>query len=379
MKSGSARPRLWSAALILWMVPSGCRVGGPEGEADGGADGAGDEGAGACSGCHGGAENAAPPAGLTGETETTQRAVGAHQAHLMEHEDDWHAPVPCAECHRVPEDVEAEGHIGMAPAELTWGPRAMRREATPSFDGVRCTNVYCHGAVLLPGGSNTAPQWSVVDGTQAACGTCHGLPPDPPHPQNPQCETCHPQRYAQPTVYHINGEVEVAGFDCSGCHGSEGNPAPPPDTSGNSETTAVGVGAHQSHLARGADWHADVACAECHVVPPAVTDEGHVDTALPAELTWGELATSGGAAPDFDGESCEGVYCHGATLSGGSLTAPSWTTVDGTQAVCGTCHGLPPAEGHPPSGNCSFCHPSVVDDGRSIIAPALHINGRVDF
>ncbi|MBI5490284.1 MAG: CxxxxCH/CxxCH domain-containing protein [Deltaproteobacteria bacterium] len=367
---------MWFSTLFLWTLVTGCRIGGPE-AADGGGDGSGDVIGAECSSCHGGERNAAPPVGVGGEVDTTSRAVGAHQSHLAA--SDWHVQVACDACHVVPATIEAEGHIGQPPADLTWGSLATRRDAAPSFDGTRCANVYCHGAGLLPGGSNTSPAWAVVDGTQAACGTCHGLPPDPPHPASENCIACHPLRFDNPTRYHVDGEVEVTGTSCNGCHGSEANPAPPVDTSGNSGTAAVGVGAHQSHLATGSSWHADVACSECHVVPGTIDAPGHLDTLLPAELTFGPRATAGGAAPDFNGTSCTGVYCHGATLSGGSLTAPAWTTVDGTQAECGTCHGLPPTEGHPVASHCSYCHPSVVDDALTIVNPALHVNGRTDY
>lgn len=73
--------------------------------------------------------------------------------------------------------------------------------------------------------------------------------------------------------------------DCSVCHGSQANAAPPVDVSGNSATTETGVGAHQSHLGP-SSWRAEISCSECHVVPADVGDPGHADTALPAELTW---------------------------------------------------------------------------------------------
>ena len=380
MMATRAGARLLFSTLFLWTLAGGCRIGGPEGEADGGmdADAAGD-GAGVCNGCHGGEGNAAPPQGVGGEEATSSRAVGAHQAHLSDA--DWHVRVPCEACHAVPATVEAAGHIGMGPAELTWGELAMERSVSPSFDGVRCSNVYCHGGGLLPGGSNTTPVWTTVDGTQASCGTCHGLPPDPPHPAvDPgSCESCHPQRFADPTAFHVNGEVEVVDVVCSGCHGSDANAAPPADTSGNTETTVAGVGAHQAHLATGSTWHPDIACVECHVVPSSIGAAGHADSELPAELTWGPTAVADGSTPSYDGTGCAGVYCHGATLSGGSVAAPAWTTVDGTQAECGACHGLPPTEGHPDADTCSFCHPSVVDATRAIVNPALHINGATDF
>jgi predicted CxxxxCH...CXXCH cytochrome family protein len=168
-------------------------------------------------------------------------------------------------------------------------------------------------------------------------------------------------------------------FSCTDCHGSGVSPAPPPDTSGNSATTNRGVGAHEKHLV-GPIWSRKVACTDCHVVPAAVSAPGHNDTPLPAEVTWGALAQTDGAAPSWDGTSCSGVYCHGATLyGGGSNTAPVWTTVDESQAACGTCHGLPPNAPHPATAACEACHSSVAAAGPVIINPDLHINGVTDF
>ncbi|MCA9665011.1 MAG: CxxxxCH/CxxCH domain-containing protein [Myxococcales bacterium] len=164
---------------------------------------------------------------------------------------------------------------------------------------------------------------------------------------------------------------------CSRCHGGVANAAPPLSLSGLTATTERGVGAHQSHL-RTSTWHAQILCSDCHVVPKNVTDPGHIDSALPAELTFSARAKSDGAQPTWDGLTCAGAYCHGATLSGGTYNVPIWTLVDGSQVVCGTCHGLPPTKNHPNNTNCSMCHGAVVDANRKIINPALHIDGKVD-
>ncbi|MFZ5446872.1 MAG: CxxxxCH/CxxCH domain c-type cytochrome [Myxococcota bacterium] len=171
--------------------------------------------------------------------------------------------------------------------------------------------------------------------------------------------------------------ADAANPGCLGCHGSAKNLAPPLSVGGKSATSERGVGAHQSHLGS-STWHAELTCNDCHVVPAKVVDPGHIDTALPAELAFSALATTGGAKPAWDGTTCAGAYCHGATLSGGSQTTPSWTKVDGTQAACGTCHGLPPAAPHPQNSACSGCHGAVVDAAKKIIAPALHVNGKVE-
>ncbi|MBW2262159.1 MAG: CxxxxCH/CxxCH domain-containing protein [Deltaproteobacteria bacterium] len=174
----------------------------------------------------------------------------------------------------------------------------------------------------------------------------------------------------------MEGCVET---NCQRCHGGGGSPAPPFDVAGRSSTDEIGVGAHRAHLGT-SDWHAEIGCAECHVVPTCLDDEGHIDTAAPAELTWGGLATADEASPSFSrgDATCSGAYCHGATLASGTLTTPVWTVVDGTQAACGTCHGLPPGAPHTDSGDCGMCHGSVIDSSLSWVDPGLHINGRVD-
>ena len=349
---------------------------------DAGAEDAGPAAAVTCHDCHGDVDSPAPPIGLRGTTSTAERGVGAHRSHLGTSA--WHREVACTDCHIVPTAMRDVGHIDTPrPAELTWSALATADSATPAFDGVRCAGAYCHGATLLPGGSNTTPNWTTVDGTQADCGTCHGLPPGGSHPTSGLCSTCHPTMNAAGEITdparHIDGVVDVVALNCTSCHGDLATgPAPPRDSSGGTATSRRGVGAHASHL-RTSTWRHEIGCTECHDVPAAVTDVGHIDSALPAELTWGALATADTASPGFDGARCSGAYCHGATLQpGGTNTTPNWTTVDGSQSACGTCHGLPPGGTHPSSGNCSTCHPTMNAAG-DIIDPARHIDGVVDI
>ena len=309
-----------------------------------------------------------------GATATTARGVGAHQSHLTA-SSTWHRDVACSDCHTVPTHVEDPGHIDPSPAEVPFGDLAHAKGVTPSFDGTSCVT-YCHGASM--GGGQ--PLWTSTGTGQAACGTCHGLPPPPPHPPGTSCATCHPNAgpgntFVEPQR-HIDGTVDVV-TACDSCHGSAGNPAPPTSTTGATSTTDRGVGAHRSHLGP-KTWHAEVTCDECHIVPVTTSDPGHVGP-LPAETTFGSLAQSGGAKPKWNGATCTNVYCHGATLDGGagSNTAPTWTAVDGTQAACGTCHGLPPGGTHPQNSQCSVCHGAVIAADGGIINPSLHIDGLV--
>jgi predicted CxxxxCH...CXXCH cytochrome family protein len=339
-----------------------------------------------CNSCHGDDDSPAPPGALDRDDETTDRGVGAHRSHLRTGSS-WHADITCDECHVVPESLLVPGHIDTdLPAELTWGARSTVSGASPSFDGTTCAGAYCHGATLADGGGTvTAPAWTRVDGTQAACGSCHGLPPGGGHPSSTACEMCHggvigPRFTFVAPERHIDGTVDVMVGGCDSCHGGGGETAPPADTSGNTATTARGVGAHRSHLAD-STWHRPLACADCHRVPATLMAAGHIDTALPAELSWSALAAASGASPSFDGTTCEGTYCHGTTLAGagGSLTAPVWTRVDGTQAACGTCHGSPPPLPHPQSPRCDTCHGVVMSSPTTFSAPARHVDGVVDL
>ena len=282
-------------------------------------------------------------------------------------------------------DTTAAGHIDTAlPAELTWGPLAAADGAAPTFDGTGCSSTYCHGETLLPGGLLTEPSWTTVDGTQDACGTCHGIPPGGSHPADTNCQNCHGDvigaglRFVDRTL-HINGVVDVTFGSCESCHGGGGSAAPPQDTTGGTSPTLRGVGAHRQHLGS-SGWHAPIGCTECHLVPATYDATGHADSSLPAELMWGPLATAAGAAPGFDGTRCGGTYCHGDTMApgGGTITDPLWTTVDGTQDACGTCHGLPPGGTHTTDTRCENCHGAVIGPGGVWVAPSLHVDGTVE-
>lgn len=203
----------------------------------------------------------------------------------------------------MPATWDAEGHIlrgGVAntlPAQVTFGARAgltidpADRAGPPEFAGGRCSNVYCHGAVLhAAGGTATQPRWddAAAAATPGACDRCHGDPP-PSHAQD-HCATCHPA--AAP---HIDGIVQVAGSaGCSSCHGDATSPAPPRDLSGNVFTTAIGVGAHRAHLDVPSQLRGPIPCDTCHRVPVSVDDPGHIDSPPPSSSPWSSRARPGG-------------------------------------------------------------------------------------
>lgn len=168
--------------------------------------------------------------------------------------------------------------------------------------------------------------------------------------------------------------------DCSTCHGSNVNAAPPKAVNGASSTTDIGVGAHQAHLIAG-KVAGPVACNECHQVPTDLLT--HPDPlGRPAAVIFGTRASLHGATPVWDraSASCTDTYCHGAMLSGAAdRPAPIWTQVDGEQLGCRSCHGYPPAGNHPNSEDCSACHGDVVNPDGSIKDLTLHIDGNVEF
>ena len=79
---------------------------------------------------------------------------------------------------------------------------------------------------------------------------------------------------------------------------------------------------------------------------------------------WYASTTAGGTLSSaFDGSTCNDIYCHGPTLTvgAGPNTTPTWTTVDGTEAACGSCHAVPPPFPHPTvaATECGDCHPFI--------------------
>ncbi len=384
VRSGGAHPAGANCAMCHETVAADGSIARPDLHIDGKVQARGGT---ACNSCHGNAANAAPPVDLAGRSDTTLRTVGAHQAHLK---GTTLAPaLTCADCHLVPSELESPGHLD-GTTQVVFGAWGRLDGATPTWDVATetCAGSYCHGATL-DGGSVTAPKWTKVDGTQDACGTCHGMAPATlrsggAHPAGANCANCHDTvgadgRIAKP-AQHIDGVVQVtAGGTCNSCHGSTDNPAPPVDTLGRNDTALRSVGAHQAHLLALQCIGQPVVCTSCHVVPAAVDDAGHLDGTV--QVVFGGLSVAGGAQPTWDGGTvtCANTYCHGATLDGGSRTAPLWTTVDGSQVACGSCHGLPPGGTHPANvPACGTCHEATATvDGGLRPGNATHIDGVV--
>ncbi len=202
----------------------------------------GPDGPAACNTCHGNFSDPshfAPPRDLNGDSTTTVMGVGAHTNHL--YNNSLSNNVVCQSCHNVPQSVFAAGHLDSGlPAEVTLQDLAIKNVASnASFnysDGT-CSNTYCHGNFefykdsaaaqdkfvftdVKMTGNNQTVKWTQVDGTQAACGTCHDLPPKGHigYQQFPisSCVTCHAGVVDESgniidKTKHINGKINVRG------------------------------------------------------------------------------------------------------------------------------------------------------------------------
>ncbi len=349
-----------------------------------------------CTTCHGDATRVAiagadpslkvaPPKGTNGEVLTTDRAVGAHQAHV--NKSDWSAnPLQCADCHVIPTAMSHSNGI----VDIAFGGMAKTAGASPVWDGNSCTSSYCHGN--FPGGATTsAPVWT---SGPMNCGSCHGTPPPTPPHSNPamECSTCHGAGYSATAktvnkATHIDGAVNVntTSATCSSCHGdltrvgvAGADPniksAPPIGSKGETLATTRAVGAHAAHVNALDLTGKPLQCADCHVVPTSMNHSNGV-----VDILFGALAKTAGAVPTWNGTGCNN-YCHGNFTGGANANTPSWA-VPGAQA-CGSCHALPPNPGVAPHGNpatpCATCHGAGYDATAKTVNKPTHINGVID-
>jgi predicted CxxxxCH...CXXCH cytochrome family protein len=291
-----------------------------------------------CTMCHGGTDDqsGAPPRTTWGNTADVVR-VGAHKTHL--HPSSIAPAFPCAVCHVTPADALSSAHIdGGGIAEVTFGGMAVIGTTPAPFDRANptCANTYCHGANRI-GGTNKTPNWTRVGQGEAACGTCHGVPPGNPHPNVGSsltgCNPCHPDTMDAaggiiPVATggkHLDGAVQAAGGHtaswtdptspdfhaksansgldgCKGCHGAtlDGGMA---QACGNCHNRTLPVGV--------ASWKTN--CVMCH----GGTDN---QTGAPPKATWGNAADA------------VRTGLHTVHLTSPKLKAP---------VACATCHVRP--------------------------------------
>ncbi len=210
------------------------------------------------------------------------------------------------------------------------------------------------------------------------------------------CQSCHGEDYSR----EINGTScktchtgPEGPEECNTCHGSLSNIAPPRDLGKNISHTALGVGAHQIHVAE-TEVTRVMDCNRCHPEVLFFDDPNHIDDGI-AEVIFDTLGTDGGRlTPTWDRNtgSCSETYCHGSFRFGssgqirGNSDPVIWTErkPSDPNAQCKFCHGLPPT-GHIGQGSfndpqsCNQCHGSVVNSNGEIANPSLHINRKENF
>jgi predicted CxxxxCH...CXXCH cytochrome family protein len=368
-----------------------------------------------CGTCHGASDTLLPIPDLSWALDPQRaRGVGAHAAHAGT---SLFSPIPCRSCHRMPASVDEPGHLFDRGAESDLRAEIiLANDPRAAFDGVAfnydpetgtCT-VYCHGPSLEEGRSG--PTWT---GT-GACDSCHTVPMA--NFGGPDCSVCHQQstepcepetddpaclptgngfrvRFRRISL-HGDGRAPLgrAGQEgtCFGCHGSEeSGGAPAPDLYGRAEQTRISVGLHELHLT-GNRFRAPLPCASCHRVPQALTEEGHIDDDLPAEVVFSELADGRLRDPaversaqwNREAATCSNTHCH--SLGGGTVEQWRWTRRASEDLDCTSCHGMPPRRMvngsiHTLTTDCSRsgCHNAAYrDDGE--LDTTKHINGIVE-
>jgi len=384
-----------------------------------------------CHACHGSQASPAPPVALHGKTDPTWRGVGAHATHVVG--TGLSKPVACAACHKVPEGIWDAGHIDSPSqrATVTFSGQALARDATPLWDdaNLTCSNVACHGAGLKGKGKHDTPVWTLVNGAQRACGSCHGAPPAAPHPQTGDCVGCHaatagPNRTIAFPDKHIDGAIQVvlsAQAPCGSCHGDPPQEKNHPqikncqgchaDTAGPNGTIANAAN-HRNGKVEVA-LSANPPCAGCHGDPPKAKGHPQVqacDGCHATSVGGSKVILAGGShgngkvdvalAPNAPCAGCHGdppvtkghpqvVACDGChatsvgankvVLAGGVHRNGKVEVELSPSAPCGACHGAPPVtKDHPPSQACDGCHSTVAGPNQSIIDKTLHRNGKVE-
>ncbi|MBT1072496.1 CxxxxCH/CxxCH domain c-type cytochrome [Pelotalea chapellei] len=319
-----------------------------------------------------------------GSCHAEPNTTGSHTLHVATGGIDF----DCRICHSNGGDANplnhANGQINLAFSGLGENTHYSYSSAkTPGSAGYgTCYNSNCHGS-RRP--KNSADPTALVWGTGTA---------------TPLCDKCHTTK------------PSAAGF-----YGTAG---PASSTS----KTDLYVGAHFQHItSMPYKYSGKIDCSGCHLKPTGPYTPGHIDSALPAELNFNDLAKSGvqngytSAAHqpgyNYGTRQCNNVWCHGAgmnsnegtgpygsvgpTKDGGTLGSPApaiWNspflTGVGTND-CVKCHAFPPPalesgythwdeDNNRPyiANQCVLCHKHVDNTGYGFTNPVKHVNGVVD-
>ncbi|MDZ7315128.1 MAG: hypothetical protein ONA69_05435 [candidate division KSB1 bacterium] len=185
--------------------------------------------------------------------------------------------------------------------------------ASENFHGVKVVTVgysscrSCHGDDLRGGESGVGCYGCHEDyphpigWKQKTTADFHGQPIRSRNWSMAECKSCHGADYrggrSGSSCYTCH-TAEAGPEACNVCHGNAEHNYPPEDLSGNTSTSAMGVGAHEKHMAL-------FRCSHCHVVPDSLAAPNHIDEP-PAEVhaQWGWDRSKGNCVSS----------CHGGRL-----------------------------------------------------------------
>jgi predicted CxxxxCH...CXXCH cytochrome family protein len=321
---------------------------------------------------------------------TNPGATGGHKQHAQPSQD-FATPFDCRICHGAGGTTNPLNHANGV--------------INTDFSGYGSNTLYSRGA-------NVAPGTAYGDCSNS---DCHGRRTVTWGPSSalPLCDKCHGSKNSDGGFYTTSG---------------------PGTTVSNTDPI---VGAHNAHIhSRSSAFTLYTSysqakdCSECHIKPGGPYDAGHIDTALPAEVTFqpSAIANRGvffgvsGARPanfDVSARTCNNIWCHGSAMDsnlgrgayanvvadGGSLgtpVVPTWNApfLTGVPSNdCTRCHSYPPPAPNESYAHfshystdelgvdiarlkgpneCNGCHINVKPDGSGFINGAAHINGSVD-
>ncbi len=345
-----------------------------------------------------------------GNTATTARGVGAHDAHLRNLTFRG-TPIACTECHAVPAAGDTS-HVTGTPV-VTFGALAKTGGVAPVWNGaggaatLTCSSTYCHGN--FTNGANATPTWAAP--SAVVCGSCHGVSatngPGGTHPTltaGQTCGTCHGGTYTNTSVdptLHLNGVVDgggesAGGSACAGCHATIFSGMNGTVAKTTKHTLGAVAGTNDAPTDSGATWTglatlgavapAQRSCTNmCHgdhphdtTSPLSATHEANLyanpgtattrgDGAATRVITGG-TGTVNRARTDFDATNNVGMCatCHATPIATGGLTVSAATfgasahdfTATATPAVTWqyTLH-----DGGAFQRNCTKCHASAVE------------------
>ena len=330
---------------------------------------------GGCNACH-----ANPPIDLNGLVSKpaalkamSSSSVGSHEAHVI----NKNIGKVCTTCHNghskaMPSDFLEFGFNafgGKVTTGTMWAYSSMTNTnavSTSAGTTVRNTsshtdrntcNVYCHGSYpdgtkIFNSGAATRPRWEITDGSQAACGSCHGTSNDASNPPNLGAHTKHVS-------------TDFRGLTCDVCHGPIEN---------------------NYHVNGAVEWRLKLS-----------------DPRIGSNATYNNLSTgsTGALAPSNGYGDCSNVYCHSNGQSGvaAKYHATNWSNKmdsmgciwchDGKQSgatatelsgkhdkhMNKTSNSALGSDGY----NCVDCHAATVVNNTQISTQSNHANGFADY